>query len=149
MGNNVTVPDYRTAQEPRTSIACDAARRVTRGAAYLFPPGFFAVVGFFVGRFVAGVFFGLVAFRVTLGGVFAIFTAGFIAFAIGIAPGFEGIKISSVTSPAHTVEHLSSCSVVTHANYSYEYSGNQGAEVDRLPGPIKNPVSCFTHACDT
>jgi len=62
---NMTVPDYRTGQSPRTSIACDAARRVTRGAAYLFPPGFFAVVGFFVGRFVAGVFFGLLAFRVT------------------------------------------------------------------------------------
>lgn len=61
----MTVPDYRTGQSPRTSIACDAARRVTRGAAYLFPPGFFAVVGFFVGRFVAGVFFGLLAFRVT------------------------------------------------------------------------------------
>jgi len=89
---NMTVPDYRTGQSPRTSIACDAARRVTRGAAYLFPPGFFAVVGFFVGRFVAGVFFGLLAFRVTLGGAFAVFTAGFIAFAIGIAPGFEVSK---------------------------------------------------------
>ena len=100
-----------------TSIACDAARRATRSAAYLFPPGFFAVVGF-IGRFVAGAFFGLLAFRVTLGGAFAVFTAGFIAFAIGIAPGFEGIKISSVTSLAHIVEHLSSRSVVTHANYS-------------------------------
>ena len=99
MGNNVTVLDYRSALLPRTSIACDAARRVTRGAAYLFPPGFFAVVGFVVGRFAAGVFFGLLAFRVTLGGAFTVFTAGFIAFAIGIAPGFEGIKISSVPSP--------------------------------------------------
>lgn len=99
--------------------------------------------------FSSGVFFGLLAFRVTLGGAFAVFTAGFIAFAIGIAPGFEGIKISSVTSPAHIVEHLSSCSGVTHVTYSYEYSRDQGAEADRLSGPIKNPVSCFTHACDT
>lgn len=82
-------PDYRTGQGPRTSIACDAARRVTRGAAYLFPPAFLAVVGFFVGRFVAGVFFGLLAFRVTLGGAFAVFTADFIAFAIVLLRGLR------------------------------------------------------------
>ncbi|MGH8520228.1 MAG: hypothetical protein ACREU9_02035 [Gammaproteobacteria bacterium] len=95
----MTVPDHRTAQEPRTSIACDAARRVTRSAAYLFPPGFFAVVGFFVGRFVAGVFFGLLAFRVTLGGAFAVFTAGFIAFAIGCCSGFEVSKSFQLLRP--------------------------------------------------
>ncbi len=138
MGNNVTVaPHYRTAQEHRV-------RRVNRGAAYLFPPGFFAVVGFFVGRF-AGDFFGLLAFRVTLGGAFAVFIAGFIAFAIGVAPGLEDIKISSVTSPAHIVERLSSCSEVTYANYSYEYSRNRGAEADRLPGPIKTQYRRVRH----
>ncbi|MGH8538713.1 MAG: hypothetical protein ACREXM_20315 [Gammaproteobacteria bacterium] len=65
---------------------------LTRGAAYLFPPGFFAVVGFFVGRFAAGVFFGLLAFRVTLGGAFAVFSAGFIALAIGVC--LQGLRVS-------------------------------------------------------
>ncbi|MGH8488513.1 MAG: hypothetical protein ACREXS_06530 [Gammaproteobacteria bacterium] len=55
--------------------------------------------GFFVGRFVAGVFFGLLAFRVTLGGAFAVFTAGFIAFAISVVSGFGLSKSVQLLSP--------------------------------------------------
>ena len=145
MGNNVTVLDYRSALLPRTSIACDAARRVTRGAAYLFPPGFFAVVGFVVGL-CCGRFLRAVAFRVTLGGAFTIFTPCFIAFPIGLASGFGGVGFSSVPSPLILLSTLSSCSEVTHANYSYEYSRSRRcirpiilhvSVKDMMPRPIR------------